>query len=204
MTTTFATWSHAEWPLLKAPLTVAEARNWVGLFGDASLDDELTACLNAAVEKVSSFVGYKVAKASVVDHFSGLANDRMALSEPGVDVSTLEVKYRNTSGNEIAVADTEYFVDKTSKRIAVVWNEGAFPDDVSVYFVNPVTIAYETDISEVQGSHVLERLSLGVRLATEWFWQNRAVLNPAPHLLDRSLYSLLDSCRLENDYDPFA
>ena len=191
-------WSNVAWPPKSPVISLTEARNWIGIYGDTSIDKEVSACLEAAIEKIASNVGYRISSTNVTDYFSTtgeIENPRFKLSEPGIDTSTIEVKYyQENTGALITLAASKYFLDESSLASIIVIKAGGKPDDISSLHVNPWVISCDSKLENVRGSPSLDRLKFGVRVALNWYWQSRGQLQEA-RLLDRTLYSILDSCR---------
>ena len=193
-------WTDVAWPPAVPVASLKDARDWLGIFGDTSVDDEVRACLEAAIEKVSSNVGYRVSDTRVTDYFSGaelVDTLRFELSEPGIDTSTIVVKYYEESIGALNIVDAaDYFLDESSLASMVVIKEAKKPADISTTLSSPWVIAYSTKLNNVRGSPSLDRLKMGVRIALNWYWQSRGELTESS-LLDRALYSTLRSCRKE-------
>ena len=172
-------------------VSLAAARNWVGLYGDSSLDDELSACLEGAVEKVADFVGYRIQDTAIQDHFGPHCGRVLELSEPGIDASTVQVKYRDAAGAE-QVLDA-WTLDPTAERNTVILD--AVPA-LSAVFRYPLRIEYTSKLAAVRGPATAGRITTAVRMTVSRLWQSRGEIAD-PHLADKALSSLLASCRIE-------
>ena len=79
-------WTDVALPPASALVSKSDARNWLGLYGDTSLDDEIQTALDAAIEKVAAHVGFRISDTQITDYFATLGpGARLQLSEPGVD-----------------------------------------------------------------------------------------------------------------------
>ena len=181
-----------------APIvTLAEARDWIGVYGDTSLDDEICAALEAAVEKVADNVGYRVADSNVVDYFA-VSADRgrvFELSEPGIDTTTVQVRYYDCARAIQLLPAADWYLDPSSSIHTVRFESGVV---VAVGAVqNPWQISYQSRLANIKGVSSVGRLKLGVRTALNWYWGLRGpgARNSDTSLLDRALTSLLQSCR---------
>ena len=189
-------WTKATWPPATPIVALADARNWIGIYGDTSVDAEVQTCLNAAVEKVASNVGYRISDTAITDYFAAQKLQRLVLSEPGIDTSTIVVKYYAASDDSLTtIADTEYYLDETTQAHNLVFNDDAAEVEFSAIYANPVQVTYNSKLTLIRGQPTVERLKQAVRLATNWFWNNRGQLQDS-YLLDKSLYSLLQSARI--------
>ena len=191
-------WTDVEWPPSNPVVSVAEGRNWVGLYGDSSLDTELGAALEAAVEKTSAHLGHRISDTTVTDFYpaSALAIDsRLELSEPGVDWTTAppEVKYLNSTGATTTAASSRWKRDATAAANVICWKDStAALYDKAEY---PVMVVYTSKLSAVLGSPAVGRVRLAVRESLAWYWANRGTQSADAKLLDRRLSALLQSAK---------
>ena len=191
-------WTKAEWPPVTPLMSLSDARNWLGIYGDTSLDDEVKVCLDAAVEKISSNVGYRISDTKTIDYFTKSANVKLVLSEPGIDTNTILIKYYEESTGTLNTVDAaKYFLDNTAMSYTLFWNEGGFPANISSKLENPIRVEYQSKLVNILDVHSIERLKYAVRLALNWYWQSRGVLLQDPYLLDKSLWSLIQSCKVD-------
>ena len=191
-------WTKAEWPPVTPLMSLSDARNWLGIYGDTSLDDEVKVCLDAAVEKISSYVGYRISDTKTIDYFVRNANVKLVLSEPGIDTSTIVVKYYTENTGSLNTVDaSKYYQDNTAMSYTLFWNEGGFPANISSKLENPIRVEYQSKLVNILDVHSIERLKYAVRLALNWYWQSRGALLQDPYLLDKSLWSLIQSCKVD-------
>ena len=193
---THPAWTLAAWPPVTPLVAVADARNWIGIYGDTSLDTEIKSCLNSAIEKVASVVGYRVSDTAITDYFPRSATTKLCLSEPGVDRETLAIKYTQAGGEVITVESSKYYLDPTSERVTVTWMQGEAPTDLSTEAENPIQAEYKSKLANLLDAPTVDRVKYAVRVALNWYWQSRGQLQD-PHLLDKSLTSLLQSCKID-------
>ena len=192
-----AAWTDVSWPASTPVITKVQARNWLGLYGDTSLDDEVQSALDAAIEKVAAHVGFRISDTEITDYyFKPLGpGTRLELSEPGVDwTGTLPVvKYHMASGTLHTAAASRWRRDSTADRNVIVWTADA-PAlfDGAAY---PVQVVSVSKLSSVLGSPAVGRVKLAVREATSWFWTNRGTASADAKLLDRRLSALLQSAK---------
>ena len=184
-------WTQAD-PAPAAPIvTVAEARNWVGLFGDSSLDAELGACLEAAIEKVADFIGYRIQDTGITDYFTG--GRELELSEPGIDTATVKVVYSDAGGSDAVLDSSRWSLDPTAERNTVVID--SLPE-LSGALRHPLRITYTSKLAHVRGPATVGRIKTAVRMETSRLWRSRGEPQD-PALTDRALTSLRASCRLD-------
>ena len=188
-------WTKGTWPPTNPIVALADARNWIGVYGDTSVDAEVQVCLNAAVEKVASHVGYRISDTCITDYYSTKSPRFLILSEPGIDVKTIEVKYYAAADDSLTtVANTEYYIDETVQRHKIIFNEN-FDIDISDKYENGLQVDYKSKLTLIRGQPTVERLKQAVRVALNWFWNNRGQQQD-PHLLDKTMSSLLNGAKL--------
>ena len=190
-------WTKAEWPPVTPLMSISDARNWLGIYGDISLDVEVKVCLDAAIEKISSNVGYRISDTKTIDYFVRNADVKLVLSEPGIDTNTIVIKYYDSTGALNTVDAAKYYLDDTAISYKLFWNEGGFPANVSSKLENPIRVEYQSKLVNILDVHSIERLKYAVRLALNWYWQSRGALLQDPYLLDKSLWSLIQSCKVD-------
>lgn len=195
-----AAWTQAA-PTPTAPIvSTAEARNWVGLYGDSSLDAELAVCVEAAVEKVADFVGYRIQDTAITDHFSRNCGRLLELSEPGLDPSTIQVKFYGADGAEASLAADAWRRDPTAEATLLIL------DEVPALFADydyPLRVEYTSKLANVRGPATAGRIKTAVRMTVSRFWESRGqnwaagVPGSNVNIADQALTSLLGSCRIE-------
>ena len=186
-------WTEVQWPPSTLLVTLAEARDWVGVYGDESLNAEVQAALNAAVEKVADNVGYRISDTIIVDYFAR-GHREFELSEPGIDISTVQLQYYDMARALQTVGAANWYLDPTTPVHTVQYTGDRMELGDVKY---PIRVQYTSQLSAVKGTPVIGRLKLGVRTALNWYWSLRgpAARNSDSSLLDRTLTSLLMSCR---------
>ena len=192
-------WSDIDWPAASPIVALADGRNWLGVYGDTSVDAEVQACLDAAVEKVADFVGFRITDTRIADYFPrtpawgcGFANV-LELSAAGIDTATLSVKYLDAAGAEQTLAETAWRLDPTQPGYAVVLDEMPALSD---RHMNPLWAVYRSKLADIRGAPAAGRLKLAVRMVATQLWRARP--EPVdPHVLDKALYSLLAAARRE-------
>ena len=190
-------WTRAVWPPVIPLVSLVEAKNWLGVYGDASLDDEIQNCLDSAVEKVSSSVDYRISDTKITDYFKGRSSsNKLILSEPGIDTDTIVVKYFNDDEVETTIAEDKYSLDDTAREYTIQFREDGFPSDVSLTKENPIFVKYNSKLSESRGFPTVERLQYAVRLVLNFYWQNRGEIAD-PHAFDKNVSSIVNSARID-------
>lgn len=186
-------WTQAD-PTPTAPIvSTVQARNWVGLYGDSSLDAELAVCVEAAIEKVASFLDYRIEDTAIMDFYPAASDRALELSEPGIAEASVAVKIYDRDGAEQTLADDAWSLDPTAERNTVIL--AAVPQ-LSADYRYPLRVEYTSSLEHVRGPAVAGRIRAGVRMALAWSWRTRG--EPAdPHLLDKSLTSMLAGARIE-------
>ena len=187
-------WTQAVWPPVKPLVSVEDARNWLGIYGDSSIDPEVEVCLNSATEKIASNVNYRISDTQITDYFPDTARDNLVLSEPGVDKDTIEVKYYDINGISQTVDSYRYLLDPTSEEHTIFWVDGEFPLDVSSTMKHPILVQYSSKLSNILGVPSVDRIKYAIRMTLNWYWQSRGQLQD-PRMLDKSLSSILQSCK---------
>ncbi len=187
------------WPPSAPIATKDEARGWIGLYSDTSVDAEIQTALDAAIEKVASFVGFRISDTQVTDFFPGPVEtgDRLELSEPGVDWTDAPpaVKYWSAANSPslLTAAGSRWKRDPTAAGSVLVWC-GA-PYSVTDKYAYPLQVVYKSKLANVHGAPVIGRAKLAVREALVWFWTNRAQQSADAKLLDRRLSALLQATK---------
>ena len=191
-------WTELVWPPASPIASKAEAREWLGLYGDESVDDQIQTALDAAVEKVAAHVGFRISDTTVTDHYPPGAlqrGGRLELSEPGVDwAGAVSVKYLSSNGGQIVTASaTRWKRDATADANVIRWTDAApvLYKDAD----NPVQVVYRSKLLNVLGAPVVGRIKLAVNEALAWTWTNRGVQSADAKLLDRRLSALLQSAK---------
>ena len=189
-------WTDITWPATSPVVSKAEARSWLGLYGDTSVDDEIQAALDAAIEKVAAHLGFRISDTTITDYFATLGpGTPLELSEPGVDwTGTLPVvKYLTSTGATTTAAATRWKRDATAPRHLICWKDSR--PSLYAKAEYPVMVVYTSKLANVLGSPALGRCRLGVREATAWYWTNRGTQSADAKLLDRRLSALLQSAK---------
>lgn len=190
-------WTDATWPPSGSPVvTLVQARDWLGIYGDTSVDADVTACLEAAIEKVADNVGYRVSDTDIRDYFPHTRQPHFELSEPGIDASSVVVRYYNDSEMLMPADNAAWLLDPTVHRNLILWRAGSPVPMLSQVVRYPWVVEYKSKLAAVRGTPAIARLQLGVRTALTHYWQNRGVAQESS-MLDRSLTSLLQSCKLD-------
>ena len=193
---TRASWTDVQWPPTTPVVSTADGRNWLGLYSDSSVDSEVQACLDAAVEKIASHVGFRISDTVITDFFATLGpGTRLQLSEPGVDwTGTLPVvKYINSTGATTTAASSRWKRDATAAANVICWKDSHPALYATADY--PVQVVYTSKLSAVLGSPAVARVKLAVREALAWFWANRGTQSADAKLLDRRLSALLQSAK---------
>lgn len=191
-------WTKVAWPPTAPVVALAAARDWLGVYGDTSLDAEVQVTLDAAIEKVAANVGYRISDTTVTDHYTRQARgpfSRLQLSEPGIDAATLAIEYYDSDEQQHAIAADEWTLDPTTRENVVRLGSSFAALDISAELENPVTARYETKLANVLDAPVMGSIQQGVRLALNHYWNSRGEASQDPHLLDKSLASLLAAAR---------
>ena len=195
-------WTWTTWPPVGPLATVRQARNWVGVYGDSSVDDEISACLEAAEEKIAAFVGYRISDTAIADYFPAACGRRLELSEPGIDRATVAIKYYDADELEQTLDAADWSLDPTAERNIVTLD--AVPA-LSRRARHPIRAEYTSKLINIRGAPAIGRLKLAVRMAVTFNWATRSETElwrtrgdlSADLAIDRALWSLLASCRLE-------
>ena len=185
-------WTDADLPTTP-PVSLAQVREWVGIFDDTSMDASVTAALSAAVEKVSAQVGFRIADTNVRDFYDG--NDGIfELSAPGIDPATVAVAWYDVDGNMQTADAADWMLDPTSPENAIHWTG---PErETSDRFRHPWRVAYTSRLADALGPDVASRIDLALRLVVNHYFFNRGrpdVENAGS--LERDLFTLLKAVR---------
>ena len=190
-------WTEIIWPPTTPIVSLADARDWIGVYGDTSIDAEVQAALDAAVEKVADNVGFRISDSGIID-FYPRAGGALELSEPGLDVTTVKVRYYDAD-RELQTLDSDQWVFDPTTAVHTI--ELADPAKVvglmSTKLRNPLQVAYTSKLATTKGTPSVGRLRLAVRTALNWYWGIRGsgARNSDTFLLDRTLTSMLMSVR---------
>ena len=185
-----AAWSQPS-PAATPVVTLAEVKDWLGLYGDDSLDAEAQVCLGAALEKVESMANYKISSAGTTDYYPREAT-RLELSEPGIDAASIAVRYIGTAEDWTLLDAAHWHLDDSVEMPAVQLHVADRPVLGSSRLLS-WRVEYSTSLAAVHGIHGVDRIKLAVRTAADYFWGLRGVDSRSSDtaLLDRTLRSLL-------------
>ena len=179
-------------------VSIDDARAWVGLYGDTSLDDELLACLKAAIESISNWLGMAIINAKVTDWYPencrkfrpsqmGVSRDSSTSMIPVVTLSYYD------GNNDIVVIDpADFSYDPTTENLEFVLNSGFIAaNGISHEYAYPWKLEYVNDISHLIG-HVYEgSINMAVRILTSRYWTYRGGIDPNPNATDRAVSNIL-------------
>ena len=172
-----------------ALVSIDEARQWVGLYGDTSLDAELKICLDSAIESISNWLGVAVSNAEITDKYVGGTRE-FTPSQKGINLSTITLAFYNTSGAMQVVSSTNYTIDPTAKVPCVVLDEDYLPIYHASY-AYPWSLAYTNDFSKIAGFPAINSVKLAVRVMTSKLWMHRGDSDMNTYGYDRLLSQVL-------------
>jgi len=182
------------WPESADFVALSEARGWLGLYGDQSLDEQVRACLHAAIAKVTAFVGFNFQAAAVTEHFPGdCRHGRVLLATRPAFIrdGSLAVAFYDSRNERQAADPAEWTLDPTSEQAELLLSLRAA--ELSRDFRSPVEVTYDLDAQS--GGPDAAALRTGVQLVTQRLWTLRGQ-DAAPGLSDRALSSLLQSLKI--------
>ena len=122
----------------------------------------------------------------------GTSRGLAKLSEPGIDETTLAIKYYGTTGTARTWASTKWKRDPTAPGNVVIL---ASLPELSADYRNPLWAEYTSKLADLRGAPSVGRLKQAVRLVLTHEWACRGEVRD-PHLRDKALLSILASCRL--------
>lgn len=183
------------WPDRPDFVTLQEARNWLGLYGDSSLDDQVRECLNAAIGKVSNFVGFAFQSGSVTEHFPpGCRNQRIRLGarQSFVKAGSVAVAVFDSRNQRQAAGADEWTLDPTTEHAELILSLRS--TTLSTDFALPVLVTYALEARDAGPDTAA--LKSAVQLVAQRLWSLRGQ-TAEPGVSDRALSSLLQSVKLD-------
>ena len=171
-------------------VTVAQARDWAGLFSDRSMDHLVAEGLKSAHDIVAKTVGYGLGPLAVTEHFAAAGSGNvlvLAMTRNAIRDGTLAVSAWRDGDADAAGPVAGWRLDPTSRAGLVMM---PLVPDISQDYELPIVATYDA-WEGVEHEGVLQQ---GVRTAFMHYWTTRG--EPASHaMLDRALASLLQSAR---------
>ena len=168
---------------------LADAKNYLGVYGTTSEDVLIQGIIEAATSHVSNHLEEPIAVTEIVDYFPSLASRLELTHEP---IVTHDPHPENLLGGAWNIYPGGSHVDRTSLRYAVVLG-----DFIQVEFdnvTNPVRIVYDTQ-SEIARLHS-DLLKFTILLAVRVLYDERSVeLDPR---LMAMIFRRLDHVRRRN------
>ena len=155
-----------------------EARRYLGIYGDVSIDPEIGVALGAAKEKISNFVGKPIDSSSVVEFFKPSPKIRLAFE----NMNTPVVEFMNRSGTWQSASIN--LLDLTTE-LPVIHVD--VPEDIDDKTENPMRVTYESGASENR-----QKLKQAILVMTQDIFESRNS-EESPKDYTRILNSLLST-----------
>ena len=191
-----------ERPETRALVSIEEARAWIGLYGDTSVDSEVAATLNASIEVVSNWLGAAITRSVIFDWYPKTTKV-FHPSQPGVlkiaGVPQVELHYYDGENVLTTVLASKYEYDPTVDTPVFSLVEDYAPS-VSEKYEFPWRLKYTNSLDSIRDFPAIDSIKMAIRVMVTRYWQHRGRIDPNPHATDKAISSILGPAKTTQWY----
>ena len=189
-----------------ALVSIDDARAWVGLYGDTSLDDELSSCLQAAIESVSNWLDAVITNIRVTDFYPRSTRSFTPSQSSVSRISSTDrtpvvtLSYYNDQNDVIVVGEDDFNYDPTTHGLEFFLDDEFNSVNINQIYTNPWRLQYTNDVRYTNGLNSDASVTLAVRILTSRYWTYRGGIDPNPNATDRAVSNILGPAKTVDWY----